>query len=144
MAAMPSVNMGTVNLDCSDPQAMARFYGGLLGWTPTAVEPDWVLMRNPAGGTGLSFQQTEGYEPPVWPEEPGRQQKMIHLDLHVTQPGPDGGAYPEDAEEERQAALEEAVGLAVSLGGTLAEPQHRTDLRVVLDPAGHPLCLFLN
>jgi hypothetical protein len=35
------------------------------------------------------------------------------------------------------------VKLALSLGGTLAEPQDRTDLRVVLDPAGHPLCLFL-
>jgi catechol 2,3-dioxygenase-like lactoylglutathione lyase family enzyme len=132
---MASITVRTVNLDCSDPRAMARFYGGLLGWEPTAVEPDWVLMRNPGGGTGLSFQQTEGYQPPVWPEESGRQQKMIHLDLHV-------GA-PEDSEEEGQAALEEAVRLAVSLGGTLAEPQERTDLRVVLDPAGHPLCLFL-
>jgi hypothetical protein len=140
MSGMPSVTVRTVNLDCSDPQAMARFYGGLLGWTPTAVEPDWVLMRNPDGGTGLSFQQTEGYERPTWPEEPGRQQKMIHLDLHVTQPGPDGGAY---TEEEGQDALTEAVKLAVSLGGTLAEPQRRDDLRVVLDPAGHPLCLFL-
>jgi catechol 2,3-dioxygenase-like lactoylglutathione lyase family enzyme len=142
MSQMPLVTVGTVNLDCSDPNAMARFYGGLLGWTPTAVEPDWVLMRHPDGGTGLSFQQTEGYEPPVWPEEPGRQQKMIHLDLRVTRP--DGEAYAEEAETEGQAALEEAVKLAVSLGGTLAEPQDRTDLRVVLDPAGHPLCLFLH
>jgi Glyoxalase-like domain len=139
---MPSMTVRTVNLDCSDPHAMARFYGGLLGWEATAVEPDWVLMRHPHGGTGLSFQQTEGYERPTWPEEPGHQQKMIHLDVHVS---PSGG-YSQGvyAEEEGQAALEGAVKLALSLGGTLAEPQYRTDLRVVLDPAGHPLCLFLH
>ena len=62
MSGMPSVTVRTVNLDCSDPHEMARFYGGLLGWEPTAVEPDWVLMRHPQGGTGLSFQQIEGYE----------------------------------------------------------------------------------
>lgn len=139
---MPLVTIRTVNLDCSDAHAMARFYGGMLGWEPTAIEPDWVLMRNPHGGTGLSFQQTGGYEPPVWPEEPGRQQKMIHLELRVSPPGADGGAeYPE---ETGQAALEAAVRLALSVGGTLPEPQFRQDLRVVLDPAGHPLCLFLH
>jgi hypothetical protein len=40
------------------------------------------------------------------------------------------------SEEEGQAALADAVKLALSLGGTLAEPQERTDLRVVRDPAG--------
>lgn len=137
---MATVSVRTVNFDCHDAREMARFYGGLLGWEPTVVEPDWVLMCDPQGGTGLSFQQTEGYERPTWPEEPGRQQKMLHLELKVTQPGAEGGFSP----EEGQAALEEAVRLALSLGGTLAEPQFRPDLRVVLDPAGHPLCLFLH
>lgn len=120
---MPLVTLRTVNHDCPDAAAMARFYGGLLGWEPTVVEPDWILMRDPRGGTGVSFQQIEGFERPTWPEEPGRQQKMIHLDLLVTD-------------------LQEAVALALSVGGTLAEPQDREDLRVILDPAGHPLCLF--
>src|SRR2546421_11888504 len=84
MSSMPSVAVRTVNLDCLDPQEMAHFYGGLLGWEPTLVEPDFVLMRDPQGGTGLSFQQTAGYVRPMWPEEVGRQQKMIHLDLLVT------------------------------------------------------------
>jgi catechol 2,3-dioxygenase-like lactoylglutathione lyase family enzyme len=142
MSRMPSVIVRTVNLDCSDAQEVARFYGGLLGWEPTAVEPDWVLMRDPQGGTGLSFQQTEGYERPTWPEEPGHQQKMLHLDLRVIPTGTDDkGGY---SEEEGQAALEDAVRLALSVGGTVAEPQSRADLRVVLDPAGHPLCLFLH
>lgn len=129
---MAGLTLRTVNLDCADAHEMARFYGGLLGWKPTAVEPDWVLMRDPGGGTGLSFQQIEGYERPTWPEEPGRQQKMIHLDVKVEYSDGDG-----------EAALAEAVALALSVGGTLAEPQFRPDLRVILDPAGHPLCLFL-
>lgn len=138
----PSVTFRTVNLDCSDAHAMARFYGGLLGWEPTAVEPDWVLMRDPEGGAGLSFQQTAGYEPPTWPEEPGHQQKMIHLDLKVTPRG--GYLHGAYSEEEGQSALSEAVAHALALGGTLADPQDRPDLRVILDPAGHPLCLFLH
>lgn len=139
---MATVTFRTVNLDCTDALAMARFYGGLLGWEPTAIEPDWVLMRHPDGGTGLSFQQTDDYERPTWPEAPGRQQKMVHLELRVRPTGVDrAGEY---SEQQGQAALAEAVRLAVSLGGTLAEPQFRTDLRVVLDPSGHPLCLFLD
>lgn len=129
-----SVTFRTVNLDCADAHAMAHFYAGLLGWEPTFTEPDWVLMRDPGGGTGLSFQETPVYEPPVWPEDPGRQQKMIHLDMRVN---------PADGED-GQAALDAAVGRALSLGGTLAGFQGRDDLRVVFDPSGHPLCLFLD
>jgi catechol 2,3-dioxygenase-like lactoylglutathione lyase family enzyme len=135
------IELSTVCLDCVDAHAMARFYGGLLGWEPTAVEPDWVLMRNPHGGTGLSFQRTEDFVRPVYPEEAGEQQKMIHLDLRVVPPGTEPGSP--FTEEQGQAALEEAVRLAESLGGTLADPQPREDLRIVLDPSGHPLCLFL-
>lgn len=113
---------------------MARFYGGLFGWKPTVVEPGWVLMRDPNGGTGVSFQETEGYQAPTWPEEPGQQQKMLHPEVRII---PDEGEDPE-------AALEEAVRLALSVGGTLHERQERPDLRVVLDPSGHPLCLFLG
>jgi catechol 2,3-dioxygenase-like lactoylglutathione lyase family enzyme len=130
----PRIHIRTVNLDCADAHEMARFYGGLLGWEPTAVEPDWVLMRDPGGGTGLSFQRTDWYERPTWPEEPGQQQKMIHLEVRVI---PQEGQDP-------QAALAEATRLALAAGGTLAEPQARDDLRVVLDPSGHPLCLFLD
>jgi len=141
MPEKPALTIRTVNHDCADAHEMARFYGGLLGWQPTFVEPSWVLMRHPLGGTGLSFQRTEDYERPTWPEEPGRQQKMIHLDVKVSVPGADDDGTFSD--EQGRAALEEAVALALSVGGTLAEHQPRDDLRIVLDPSGHPLCLFL-
>jgi hypothetical protein len=113
---------------------MARFYAALLGWEPTYTESDWVLMRNPEGGVGLSFQAEPTYRPPTWPEETDLQQKMIHLDVRVTPTGP----------QTSQEALGVALEVAVSAGGRAAEHQPRDDLRVVLDPAGHPLCLFLD
>lgn len=118
-----SIRWTTVCLDCADAHATAAFYCRLLGWETTATEPDWVLVRDPAGGVGLSFQAEEQYVAPAWPEEPGAQQKMIHLDVLVDD-------------------LPAAVDAAVAAGGRLADHQPREDLRVVLDPAGHPLCLF--
>ena len=135
----PSIRLGTICLDCSDAHEMAQFYGGLLGWESTATETDWVLMRDPEGGVGLSFQAEPGFVAPVWPEEPGEQQKMIHLDIRVT-PADSEADLDGDAGQE---ALDAAARVATALGGRLAD-QPRTDLRVVLDPAGHPLCLFLH
>ena len=138
---LPGIGLQTICIDCVDAHQMARFYGGLLGWEPTFVEPDWVLMRDPAGGAGLSFQAEPGYQSPSWPERPDAQQKMLHLDIRVTPPaGPEGGP----SEEDGQAALDAAADHATSLGGRLADHQPRPDLRIVLDPSGHPLCLFLD
>ena len=50
---------------------------------------------------------------------------MLHLDLKV-------------------AALEAAVAEAVQLGATQAHYQPQDDVRVMLDPAGHPFCLYLD
>jgi hypothetical protein len=38
--------------------------------------------------------------------------------------------------------LEAAVAHAVELGATEAEYQPQDDVRVMLDPAGHPFCLY--
>ena len=65
-------------------------------------------MRHPQDGTGLSFQQTDHYERPTWPEEPGRQQKMLHREVQVTlSSGADGYS-----DADGQKALEAAVALA--------------------------------
>lgn len=120
----PRLRIETINFDCADPEAMAEFYGQLFGWEVTFRDDDFILMRDPAGGTGLSFQQRSDYRPPVWPEEPGAQEKMIHLDIRVDD-------------------LTAAMAHALACGARLADYQGRKDLRVMLDPAGHPFCLFL-
>ena len=104
---------------------MADFYGTLLGWEPTFREPNWVLMRDPAGGTGLSFQAEPGYREPTWPERAEAQDKMLHLDIRVDD-------------------LDAAVEHAVAAGARLADRQPQDRVRVLLDPAGHPFCLFLD
>jgi catechol 2,3-dioxygenase-like lactoylglutathione lyase family enzyme len=104
---------------------MAEFYGALLGWEVTYSEADYVLMRDPDGGTGLSFQTEPGYREPTWPAESHRQRKMLHLDIEV-------------------ADLDASVAHALALGARLADHQPQERVRVMLDPAGHPFCLFLD
>ena len=121
----PVLHLGGVNMDCSDASVMAEFYVRLLGWEVTNRDDDYVAIQDPAGGTGLSFQEETWYKPPVWPERSDEQTKMIHLDIQVDD-------------------LEAAVVHALAAGARLAEHQPRSDLRVLLDPAGHPFCLCLE
>jgi hypothetical protein len=81
------------------------------------------MLRPPGGGTGLSFQYEPGYTRPVWPPAPGAQEMMMHLDVAV-----------ED--------LDAAVAWALAGGATVADHQPQDHVRVMLDPAGHPFCLF--
>ena len=61
---------------------------------------------------------------PVWPAGPGDPQMSVHLDIAV-----------ED--------LAVAGQHAIAAGAALADYQPQDDVRVYLDPAGHPFCLFL-
>jgi hypothetical protein len=36
----------TVNINASEPGALARCYSRLLGWDITAEDPGWVLIRS--------------------------------------------------------------------------------------------------
>jgi catechol 2,3-dioxygenase-like lactoylglutathione lyase family enzyme len=110
-------------LNAPDPRALAAFYQTLLGWTVITDEPDWVMLRPPGGGTGLSFQTEAIYQVPVWPAAEGEQQMMLHLDIAADN-------------------LEKAIAWAVAAGAVVAEHQPQQDVRVMLDPAGHPFCLF--
>jgi catechol 2,3-dioxygenase-like lactoylglutathione lyase family enzyme len=121
----PTVRLATVCIDCADADAMADFYGRLLGWEVTLREPNWVLMRDPNGGAGLSFQAEMRYRAPAWPEQPREQDKMLHLDFKVDD-------------------LDAAVAHALASGARLAEHQPQARVRVMLDPADHPFCLFMD
>lgn len=114
-------------LSCSAlrTRALAYFYRRLLGWEVIDDEPDWVRLSPTGGGPGLSFQTEDGYAPPVWPAAPGKQQMMRHLDLRVDD-------------------LDVAGAHAEASGATLATYQPQDAVRVYLDPAGRPFCLFLR
>lgn len=130
MAATPSISWTTVTVDCSDAEVLGGFYSRVLGWQVVARDgAGWLQLRNPEGGISLNIQAEDTYEAPVWPEQPGRQAKMMHFEVLVDD-------------------LDAAVQLVVECGGieALHQPtdRDRTRLRIMLDPAGHPFCLFVD
>jgi predicted enzyme related to lactoylglutathione lyase len=122
---MAKLTLTGINIDAPDPHALAAFYAKLLGWEIGRAEEDDVYLRAPDGGRGLSFQRETAYERATWPARPGEQQMMMHLEVMVDD-------------------LDPAVAHAVSLGATVADFQPQEGVRVCLDPAGHPFCLWLN
>jgi len=122
---MPSFTLRSVVLDAPDVPALAGFYQRLLGWRPTSSEddPTWRRLEPPGGGTGLSVQLEPGFVRPVWPSTTDHQQLQLHLDVQVDD-------------------LAAASAWAESCGATLAAFQPQPDVRVYLDPIGHPFCLF--
>jgi catechol 2,3-dioxygenase-like lactoylglutathione lyase family enzyme len=118
-----------VAIDSADAEPVARFYERLLGYDVLEAGPRWAQLADPETGLHLNIQGEPWYEPPVWPEKTGAPTKMLHLEVMVDD-------------------LEAAVAAALAGGGTEADWQppdrSRERIRIVLDPAGHPVCLFLE
>lgn len=118
------IELNTVVLDCPDVAALSDFYIRLLGWKPSwTLDGQWADIASPSGGVKLGFQKNEDYVPPVWPEAPGAQQQMEHLDFRVA---------PENRER--------AVAHALACGAKKAPEQFSDEWVVLLDPVGHPFC----
>jgi predicted enzyme related to lactoylglutathione lyase len=113
-----------VQLEAPDAAALARFYADLLGWELSSEGGD-ASVAPPHGVAYLGFQTSRTYVRPVWPAVEGAQRITMHLDFEVGD-------------------LEAAVAHAVELGAELAEHQPQADVRVLLDPAGHPFCLYVG
>ncbi len=118
-------------IDSDDPQGLAEFYSRLLGWPIEASEgprpgmparDGWAKLRSP-DGSKIEFQWSPGYTRPTWPPVEGEQQMMMHLDVAV-------------------ADLDAGVASAIEAGASPADHQPQEGVRVMLDPAGHPFCLF--
>jgi catechol 2,3-dioxygenase-like lactoylglutathione lyase family enzyme len=99
------------------------FWSEILGVPIHQVDDSGGSLDFGEGVGYLAVQLAEVYQPPVWPPEPGTQGMQLHLDVEVSD-------------------LAAAVDHAVALGATLAEHQPQDDVRVLLDPAGHPFCLY--
>jgi catechol 2,3-dioxygenase-like lactoylglutathione lyase family enzyme len=125
MTQRPGMRLTATVLGAPDPRALAGFYQRLLGWPLGSDETGWVTLRAPGGGAGLSFQTEEAHVRPTWPAGPGDQQMQMHLDIEVDD-------------------LEAAGAEAAATGAVLAEYQPQEDVRVYLDPAGHPFCLWVD
>ena len=123
----PRLRFTTTTLSTRDPQRLATFYEALLGWERRADDEGWVVLRAPGdddrGGHALAFHEDVEYVPPVWPSRPREQQMSAHLEIATTD-------------------VDGAVAHAIACGARLADCQPQHDVRVMLDPDGHPFCLF--
>jgi predicted enzyme related to lactoylglutathione lyase len=118
------IRLSTINLNAPDPSALGAFYARLLGWEVRVDEPGWVVVSGDEY-VALSFEEDVHFTPPVWPSEPGRPPIQLHLDVRVTD-------------------LPGAVAHAESCGASVHPHQPQEDVRVMLDPAGHVFCLWLD
>jgi predicted enzyme related to lactoylglutathione lyase len=126
----PSIRWVRVTLDCRDAEELAAFYAHLFGWEIKARDGrGWLQLSSPAGGVGLNIQADTAYEPPIWPEVPGAQAKMMHFEVLVDD-------------------VDAAARVVHEAGGSEAPHQpsdrDRSRIRVMIDPAGHPFCLFVE
>jgi Glyoxalase-like domain len=112
-----------VVLDAPSAPALAHFYADLLGWAIATESAGHCTMGPPDGVAYLAVQTDRDYVRPVWPAADGAQRMMMHLDFEVVD-------------------LDAAVAHALELGAELPEFQPQADVRVLLDPAGHPFCLY--
>lgn len=115
------VALGNLMIDCGDAAGLQAFYAELLGWE--RCEMYGLPAVRSLRGVVFLFCAEPDYVRPVWPEEPGRQQKQMHCDFQVDD-------------------LAASVARAEALGAARAAAQFGGDEFVtMLDPAGHPFCL---
>src|SRR6478735_9123626 len=112
-----------VVLETPDPSRLGHFYADLLDWKIATDSEHWVTVGPDEGVAYLGFQFSPDYVPPVWPAENREQQMMMHLDFEVVD-------------------LDDAVEDAVELGAVVHPHQPQETARVLLDPDGHPFCLY--
>ncbi len=127
--------ISSVTISVPDVPRAVRFWARFLGWRVSADDPPrgseppgagWAQLQAPDGSPGLrsiNVEYERHYQPPEWPSRPGSQHITTHLDIPVDD-------------------LDGAVARAVAAGATVAEFQPQDDVRVMLDPGGHPFCLF--
>jgi catechol 2,3-dioxygenase-like lactoylglutathione lyase family enzyme len=112
-------------LDAPDARELADFYRRLLGWEVVEDAPEWVSLREPGGTARLSFQTEKLYRRPAWPAAEDAQLMMAHLDIEVDD-------------------LRAELANAIEAGAEVARFQPQELVRVCLDPAGHPFCLWVR
>ena len=126
MALRTKTQWWGVVLDAPNGPELAHFYARLLGWQVFGEdETGAAVAPSEDAGYNLAFQTEEHYVRPVWPTEAGHPLMMMHLDIEVDD-------------------LEPALAFAVECGAELAAYQPQETVRVLLDPDGHPFCLYLD
>jgi catechol 2,3-dioxygenase-like lactoylglutathione lyase family enzyme len=106
-------------LDCPDPQALAAFYGEILGMRVNQDDGDW--QKDPTA-PHRSHARGGTLQPGRIPVSDAAEE---HLDIRV-----------DDVDAAEQAVL--------ALGASRLSNEHENGFRVFTDPAGHPFCLVFG
>jgi len=112
--------MGSVVVDCGDPEALARFWVAVTGYRMDEPEAEqgavrWVMLRAPAGQPNLAFQKVP---------EPKQGKNRVHVDLYT-------------ADEQAEAARIEALRAT-----RISVSEDPDDVFIVLaDPEGNEFCV---
>lgn len=118
---MINLTIGDLTIDCANARRTRDFYANLMGWEKTTAFGA-LAVKTDNGMTILFWETDIPYALPVWPEEPGKQQKQMHLDFTVDD-------------------VSSAVKKAIVLGVTRASMQYGGESFVTMfDPEGHPFC----
>ena len=120
------LEVSTVTIGARNLAGLAGFYAALLGLPPPQVDEgdDWVALHD-TGGWSLGIQLEPGQEPAVWPAGAGEQHMQLHLEIRVDD-------------------LDAGEAHALTCGARAAEHRPDPDVRVMLDPEGHPFCLWVE
>lgn len=133
-ANQPRLRVTSITIGTSQPHNLAHFYSQLLGRAVTSDDPPvpgdpdrggWAQIRSPTptAGPALNFEYEKQFTRPQWPSSEAHQNATQHLDIAVDD-------------------LDSATQWAVDRGAKLADIQPQEHVRVLLDPDGHPFCLF--
>jgi catechol 2,3-dioxygenase-like lactoylglutathione lyase family enzyme len=128
-ATSPWFKWNGVCLDCAPAhfEEMVSFYTGMFGIEVLDKEERWAMVGDRSAGMNINIQAEDWYAPPIWPERGAEPTKMMHFEIEVDD-------------------VERAVARATSLGAREAPNQppdrDQSRLRVMLDPADHPFCLW--
>jgi predicted enzyme related to lactoylglutathione lyase len=111
--------VAAIAVDCSDPRAMARFWGDALDWTVHEVTDNYAAFRSARGvGPYLEFLRTAGVK---------TVKNRIHLDLRP---------YPGDDQAVEVARLQALGATPVDVG------QGDVSWTVLADPEGNEFCVL--
>lgn len=113
--------LAAITIDCPDPATLAVFYAGALGGKIIREGTDSHIID--AAGTKIVCRRVDDHKAPTWPSP------AVPMQLHFE--------FSVDDVVEAEARLQR-------LGATTPgyQPGADTGLLVLLDPAGHPFCIF--
>lgn len=103
-------------VDCSNPEALARFWQALIGGEVEIESGEWAMLDGDDMGFFIGFQKV--------PEQKSSKSR-VHIDVEVDDLG---------------VAIDEAEQLGARKVGTVVEDDNGA-FQVMLDPAGNEFCL---